>query len=148
MKLKYLIPTIIIFLSFATLSSCVFFEKEWDAREKAYYAVNDNYVVLSATVIASPTYFEEEDYYLLNVEFDDKKTVQYEDRVKINKLNGDVLEQRGYFKEISEGDEIQITLAPEIFGDGYIIPAVGISAGEKIYLDFETGKVNLMATYE
>ncbi|MBE6678415.1 MAG: hypothetical protein E7597_06450 [Ruminococcaceae bacterium] len=147
MNFKIIISAITLVLTVSVLSSCMLFEASWRAREKEYYETDENYIVLTATVIAEPRFFKEDDYYLLNVEFDDKETVQYERCVEINKANGDVLERNGYFKEISEGDKIQITLAPEIFGDGYIIPAVGIRTEEKVYLDFKTGKSNLMATY-
>lgn len=147
MKLKHLTFVIIIVFATLILSACTFFEASWEAREKEYYAETGNYIVLTATVTAKPTYFDKEDYYLLNVEFDDKEVVQYESRVEIHKSNGDILEKNGYFEEISEGDKIQITLAPEIFGDGYIIPAVGIKTQEKVYLAFEKGMANLMATY-
>ena len=146
MKLKYLAFVIISFVA-TLLSACTCFEASWEAKEREYYADAENYIVLTATVTDKPTYFEKKDYYLLNIEFEDKEVVQYESRVEIHKSNGDILEKNGYFEEISEGDKIQITLAPEIFGDGYIIPAVGIKTQEKVYLAFEIGMANLMSTY-
>ncbi len=148
MKYKCFIFVIAFVFVVLTLYSCAVFEDYWKAREKEYYAMEENYVVLTATVTAPPRYFNEDDYYILYVEFDDNEAAQFEKRVEIHKANGDILEQNGYFDEISLGDEIQITLAPEIFGDGYVIPAVGIKNEGKVYLDFETGKANLMARYD
>lgn len=62
--------------------------------------------------------------------------------------NYDVLSENGFFDKIKISDEIQILAAIQVFGDGYDIPIVEIEFNGECYLDFETGKENLLKYVE
>jgi hypothetical protein len=51
----------------------------------------------------------------------------------------------GFMAEVNVGDKISLISAPAYFGDGYILPVVGFTKGNKEYLDFSSGISNQIA---
>lgn len=58
---------------------------------------------------------------------------------EIRGYNIDIVKSNNICDEICVGDVITFVSDPEYFGDGYIMPIVGLSKGNKVYLDFDVG---------
>ncbi len=55
-----------------------------------------------------------------------------------------MLENNGFFNDISEGTVITFTVNEFIGWDGWAYPVFAIAIGEKVYLDFDTGYKNIL----
>ncbi len=55
-----------------------------------------------------------------------------------------ILEQAGFFNDINENTVITFTVNSYIGWDGWCYPVFAVAIGEKTYLDFETGKENVL----
>lgn len=55
-----------------------------------------------------------------------------------------ILEQAGFFNDINENTVITFTVNSYIGWDGWCYPVFAVAIGEKTYLDFETGKGNVL----
>ena len=62
--------------------------------------------------------------------------------------NKEVLKKNGFFENVSIGDKIKIVTASRYFYDGYRIPIVAIECDNIVYLDFQTGRENLLKWVE
>lgn len=63
----------------------------------------------------------------------------------IKGYNVDIVKSNNICDEICVGDIITFISDPEYFGDGYIMPIVGLSKGNKVYLNFDVGYKEYMS---
>lgn len=63
----------------------------------------------------------------------------------IRGYNVDIVKSNNICDEICVGDIITFISDPEYFGDGYIMPIVGLSKGNKVYLNFDVGYEEYMS---
>lgn len=59
-----------------------------------------------------------------------------------------ILKDNGFFEEVKNEDAIIFTTSFEMFSAGWIYPVVEIWSNEKCYLDYETGKANLIDSFK
>jgi hypothetical protein len=110
------------------------------AKMKSYYSEKNNYV--NATGIVTHIAYSEDGSALyfgisdLNPKFDDIS-------FKIVGENLLIAQQNGIDEKVEMGDEVDFITAPRYFGDGYVMPIVGISVEGEELLGFEEGYVNL-----
>jgi hypothetical protein len=111
-----------------------------------YYIDDANYTEING-IIEEIDYRENFKTLFITVNYDKQKYYyfrNYHGCFKIIDKNEKILAENLFYTEINIGDEILFTSAHHQFGDGYEFPIVSISANEKIYLDFEIGKANLL----
>ena len=65
--------------------------------------------------------------------------------ILIRGYNVDIVKNNNICDEICVGDIITFISDPEYFGDGYIMPIVGLSKGNKVYLNFDVGYKEYMS---
>ena len=63
----------------------------------------------------------------------------------IRGYNVDIVKSNNICDEICVCDIITFISDPEYFGDGYIMPIVGLSKGNKVYLNFDVGYKEYMS---
>lgn len=127
------------FCIIVTFSSCVS-----DDRLK-YYSVSSNYIEVVGTVIQMNYNEENNALYLgfeeLNPEFADSA-------FKIVGENLLIAQKNGIDQKIQIGKQIEFISAPRYFGDGYVMPIVGLSIDGDILLCFEQGYDNWLKWLE
>lgn len=101
-------------------------------RMLQYYSDDSNYETLEVTILSINEEFLKVDFVSENV------------HVHYTYKPFELINVPHLCSELSVGDQISIITAPRYFYDNYHIPVVGISKGDKVYLDFETGKQNLL----
>ena len=125
----------IILLLSISLTSC------YTIRERMYYSEKDNYINVTGTV----NYIVyNDDHTALYFEFSDLNPEFGDNCFKIVGKNLMIVQENGIDKKIELGDEIQFITAPRYFGDGYVMPIVGISVDGETLLDFEQGYDNFL----
>ena len=126
------------------LSGC-----SYKSRMLQYYSENSNYEELEGIILN----FEEirgVDDLFIEIEFENENIHDhylYHPLMVINK-NKEVLKKNGFFENVSIGDKIKIVTASRYFYDGYRIPIVAIECDNIVYLDFQTGRENLLKWVE
>lgn len=130
---------ILILLSISILfSSC-------NSKERDYYAEESNYICVTG-VINHIKYNEDETALYLG--FSDL-TAQFDDNCfKIVGENLTIVRQNGIDAALAKGLEVEFISAPRYFGDGYVMPIVGLSIGETVYLEYEVGYTNFLKWLE
>ena len=127
------------FCIIVTFSSCVS-----DDRLK-YYSVSSNYIEVVGTVIQMNYNEENNALYLgfeeLNPEFADSA-------FKIVGENLLIAQKNGIDQKIQIGKQIEFISASRYFGDGYVMPIVGLSIDGDILLCFEQGYDNWLKWLE
>lgn len=110
-------------------------------RMRKYYSDKDNYITATGIVTHISYNDDKTALYLgfsdLNPQFDDNS-------FKIVGKNLPIVERNGIDEKIKIGDQVDFITAPRYFGDGYVMPIVGISLNEEELLDFEEGFANLL----
>lgn len=127
-----LIPSLCLVL---TLSGCM------RAKQRAYYVQQDNYIN-AAGIVTHVAYSD--DYTTLYLGFEEL-TPEFDDTCF--KIIGDsllIVQERGIDEKLRLGDRIEFITAPKYFGDGYIMPIVGITIDGETLLEFEEGYESLM----
>lgn len=127
-------------------SSCYF---PWEIKQmKEYYSDDSNYITRTGKFVRS-SYIEQEKFGItsetgtLKFEYEENNHI-YSVYLYVTKQNRKVLEQNNFFEEVEVGCEVTYRYVPIMFGDGYIPPLAEIIYNGKIYLDFETGKENIL----
>ena len=101
-----------------------------------YYSNESNYI--TCDVIVEDIILNDKEVYLI-ISCENIDDIKYKTTVYIP-LNYDILKEYGFFDDVAIGDEIEITIAPKIWGDGYKPPISGITVENIVYLDFDLGK--------
>lgn len=123
---------------YISLSGC------YSVCEKAYYSDIKNYITEEATV-DNIIYNEEENYIVLWLSEIDP-SYQSGDFI-IRGENVTLAIENGILHTLKVGDIIEYTSAPRYFGDGYFMPIIGLSIGDKEILEVEKGYHNLLNSY-
>ena len=121
-------------------------ECSWVAREKSYYTEKDNFVAATATITSIREY--EDGTLYLELGQIESNTVFSDIAFKLLPKSASKVRYEGFFAEVKTGDRITFVAAPRLFGDGYAVPIVCISAEGKEYLPFDIGHSHLMEYYE
>ncbi len=82
-----------------------------------------------------------------NLKYDNYYSEEYgcnSTRLEVLGENIRVLEERGFFEEVTPGTPITIVASPLIYMDGNYFFIIGVRAGDKVYLDTETGLENMI----
>ncbi|RJX23796.1 MAG: hypothetical protein C4537_07890 [Acholeplasma sp.] len=137
MRTKNIINIFICLLSLSLLlSGC-----SYSYRMTEYYSDDENYKTLSGEIIE--TEFDDKNGTLyIYIELED--TYHYNGFFKVISSNEQILSNSNFYEEVSVGDVITFTTAPRIFYDGYDRPIISLSFNNKVYLEFEQGKANLL----
>ncbi len=124
--------TVSIILIILIIGMCVFFSGcHYKKRMLEYYSDDLNYETLEVKVNSI-----EEEY--MEVEF------LYDVHVHYTYSPFRLIDMPTLHTKVKCGDIINIIVAPRYFWDSYNIPIVGITKDDVVYLEFETGKQNLL----
>lgn len=132
-KKAVLVLSVLCLLAFS--ASCT------SAKMRDYYSQKDNYI--SATGIVTYISYNEDKTALylgfseLSQQFDDNS-------FKIVGDNLQIVQQNGIDEKIKIGDKVDFITAARYFGDGYVMPIVGLYVDEEELLGFEDGYSNLL----
>lgn len=130
-----------------TFSACGIYEQSYVVREKNYYKEKRNFVTVEA-VFKGTEDNSRVNYLIIWTEKGQTTEIFSEWRFKFTEASSLRLKNASFLEEVVPGDTITFIAAPKYFGDGYLVPIVGISANGKTYLDFETGWRDLMEEYD
>ena len=119
------------------LSGCKYHEKE-------YYANFDHFITEEAVV--EKINYNEEDNYIVLILGEIDETYQ-DNNFIIRSDNADIVLENGLLYTLQIGDVITFTSAPQIFGDGYMMPIVSLSVEGKELLNINIGYQNLMNSF-
>ena len=127
--------TLLLFMVCLTLlfSACM------SRKEIQYYSERSNYITATGTVMHIK-YTEDRDELYLG--FDELSPKFSDSTFKISGKNLLIAQQNGIDQKLELGDRIEFISAPRYFGDGYVMPIVGINIDGEILLEFETGYKN------
>lgn len=115
------------------LSSCALNE------DVEYYSNSNNYITVVG-VVSHLKYNEEKDVLYLGFE---QLSYEFADNAfKIVGKNLLVVQENGIDSKLQLGDQIEFISAPKYFGDGYVMPIVGITINGEELLSFEQGYNN------
>jgi hypothetical protein len=107
-----------------------------------YYSDDNNYVTVTGTV----SYLKySDDGERLFLSFDDLCVAFQESTFVIEGENLRLLQQNGIDEKMKLGTQVTFISATRVFWDGYNMPIVGLSVNGESLLEFEKGKVNLLA---
>lgn len=106
-----------------------------------YYSQKSNYV--DATGVVSHISYNE-DKSALYLGFSDLSPQFDDNSFKIVGDNLQIVQQNGIDKKIEIGDHIRFITAARYFGDGYMMPIVGITVDGEELLSFDDGFVNFL----
>ncbi len=138
MKKIYMKSLVIIFLmNVLILCSC------YAAEKRKYYSDKDNYVSTTGTVIHIKY---NENKTILHLGFDEMSYHFSDNAFKITGDNLSIVQENGIDEKLEMGAQIEFITAPMYFGDGYIMPIVGITIDGETLLEFDEGYENLMET--
>ena len=137
MKNRLLILVVVLMAASILLSSC-WYDKIYEVQEKPYYSDKSNYVTFTGVVDFLKI---KDDTLYFSIEAEEN---EYSETYWLEQQNYNTVVDNGIMEDLSIGDTIQFSAAPRIFGDGYIIPVVSISIGDKVYLEFDEGYANLL----
>ena len=122
------------------LSAC-----SYSYRMTEYYSEDENYEVLTGEI--TETEFDDKNGTLyIYIELED--TYHYNGFFKVISSNEQIMKNNNFYEEINVGDTITITTAPRIFYDGYDCPILSLSFNNKVYLEFDQGKANLLESFK
>ena len=136
-NLIFLLSVICIFVT--TLCSCS------AIKEREYYSNAENYIDITGTV----THIQyNEGSTALYLGFSDLSAVVDDTNFKIVGKNLQIVKSNGIDDKLKVGDQVSFITAPKYFGDGYVMPIVGITVGDEVLLDFEEGYANFKEQWE
>ena len=108
-------------------------------KSVAYYSEKNNYISASGTV-THIKYNDERDALYLGF---DNLTPDFSDNMfKIVGQNLLIVENNDLQHKLKIGKEVEFISAPRYFGDGYVMPIVGLTIDGEILLEFEQGYNN------
>ncbi len=124
------------------LISHLFLMSACDSPEMmGYYLQKDHYIEATGTIIHIKYNENQDELYLgfsdLEPTFDD---VDF----KIVGDNLSVVQQNGIDEKIELGTSVEFITAPRYFGDGYVMPIVGLTVDGEELLSFDEGYENFM----
>lgn len=132
---KFILTITTLFIVLVLLCSCRSPEKV------KYYSQKENYI--SVTGIVSSIKYDE-DSLALYVDFSELSPVLDDTCFKIVGENLKTVQTNKIDKKLKTGEQITFITAPKYFGDGYVMPIVGISTNSETLLEFEEGYINLL----
>lgn len=104
-----------------------------------YYSDSSNYIAATGTV-THIKYSEEKDALYLGFE---QLSPEFSDNsFKIVGKNLSLVQENGVDQKLQTGKQIEFISAPRYFGDGYVMPIVGITVDGEVLLTFEQGYNN------
>ena len=110
-------------------------------KMKEYYSQKDNFINATGKV-THISYNDEKS--ALYFGFSDLKPQFDDNSFKIVGENLKIVQQNGIDEKIEIGDQVNFITAAKYFGDGYVMPIVGISINGEELLSFEEGFDNLL----
>ncbi len=128
---KFFIP-LILCITFV-LSSCS------SDNHLEYYSKPSNYITATGT-ITHIKYSEENDALYLG--FEQLSPEFSDDSFKIVGKNLSIVQENGVDQKLQIGKQIDFISAPRYFGDGYVMPIVGLTVDGEVLLTFEQGYDN------
>ncbi len=128
---------VILLMNVLILCSCYAEEK------RKYYSDKDNYVSATGTVVHIMYNGNKTELYL---GFSDMSRKFSGNTFEIVGDNLTIIQEKGIDEKLEMGDQIEFITAPMYFGDGYIMPIVGITIDGETLLEFDEGYENLMET--
>ena len=137
--LKKTLVLIASFVMIAYLSSCDYAEK------KEYYRQKENYVEATGTLVHFTYNYERTRIFL---GFSDTQPAFDDYTFKIVGKSVQYVTDAGIEDKLEIGARVTFIVAPKYFGDGYAMPIVAISVGDKLLLDFDTGYTHLMEWFD
>ena len=115
------------------------FHADWGRVYNNYVKMDGDYFRMDVTV-REFRYFEQYDECYLYV------SEPCEDQFVICAKTCKMLADSDFFDVVEEGTVITIYTHPYVAWDGWDMPVVGVEIGDKIYVDFATGKQNWLDT--
>ena len=137
-KNKALAVTIVLGVIFL-INSC------YTKREVRYYTQLDNYTNAIGTVSFMKYNEDNTGLYLAFSDLEPRFSSL------VFKIVGEslvIVQNNGIDEKVKVGSQVSISFAPKVFGDGYVIPLVSISANEEELLSFDEGYSNLLIWLE
>ncbi len=128
---------VIMLINLLVLCSCYY------AEEKAYYSDKENFITATGTVVHIKY---NENKTELHLGFSDMSQKFSDNAFMIIGDNLTIVQEKGIDEKLEMGDQIEFITAPGYFGDGYIMPIVGITIDGETLLEFDEGYENLMET--
>ncbi|MBQ4282903.1 MAG: hypothetical protein IJB96_03135 [Lachnospira sp.] len=135
MHMKYIVLFYMIVTVFM-ISSCTYGPRMYE-----YYSEKDNYVCATGTVTGI-RYNESRD--ALYIEFDNLDPQFSDHNFKIEGDNLSIVKSNGIDDKLKLGEEVEFFSATRYFGDGYVMPIVGITVDGEVLLEFDEGYENLL----
>ncbi len=107
-------------------------------KKTKYYQNQRNYITVTGEI-----YFinDNETKRILYLAFDNMSEKLDDNCFKIVGENYEIVKSSG---QITIGKSVEFITAPHYFGDGYVMPIVGLIVDGETILDFDTGYANLM----
>ena len=114
-------------------------------KKTEYYSERSNYITAIGT-ISHIKYNEENDVLYLGIE---QLSPEFADiAFKIVGKNLLIVQENGIDQKLQIGKQIEFISAPRYFGDGYVMPIVGVTIDGEVLLDFEQGYYNWLEWIE
>ena len=113
----------------------------YTSRQIEYYSNKSNYISAKGEV-SNIEYNEDGD--VLYITFSNISEPFSDTRFKIVGENLLVVKSNGIDQKVKIGNEVEFISATKYFGDGYVMPIVGLSLEEEVLLEFEVGYDNLI----
>lgn len=112
-----------------------------ETQMKEYYLQKENYVSARGKLIH---FSEDKEINILRFGFEELNQHFSGRSFCIEGDNLKIVKERGIFEKIQIGNYIDFITAPKYFGDGYVMPLVGITVDGEELLSFEEGWENYL----
>ncbi|MCH5156495.1 MAG: hypothetical protein J1G02_01295 [Clostridiales bacterium] len=133
------VGTVVLIAAFGFLIYLTTFHCDWGRVYNHYAEDVGDYYKLEVTV-GEIKYFEQYNEGSLYIK------APYEQHFVICESTYQMLMESDFFDVVGEGSIITIYSHPYIAWDGWTCPIVGIHVGDRVYVDFDTGKQNWLDT--
>lgn len=114
------------------------------AQMREYYEEKSNYIEAKGTV-SHISYDEESES--IYIDFSSTAPVFDDTCFKIVGDNCNIAKENGIEGILKIGSEVSFITAPQYFGDGYVMPIVGLTVDGEEILSFDEGYNNLLKWY-
>lgn len=114
----------------------------WDKERMWAYYKNENSFLSSSGVVAY--LYHDKDMEQIYISFSDIDPSFHDHSFKIVGMNYKIVIQNGLLDSLSVGDHVEFVGSPRVFGDGYVLPLIGISKNDNLFLDPVQGYHNFL----
>lgn len=127
--------------------------KPWERKKLyEYYSDNANYIRVKGKITYNNAAYEKR---YLSIEIDEEQyrkeygeflpdNYWHNNSFEIERENENILLKNGFYDHLNADTEAEFITSFYIWWDGWDFPIVGVKIGETTYLDYETGKTNLL----